>query len=98
MNSLLFDPTMLPSARLDASGRTFGGVSPVTAGVNGTPMQQFNPRDAAKASLEMLTTLCEQSEWKWIDGILMGGCLQYSLDNHEQGLDWFKRILDLDAK
>lgn len=98
MDSRSLNPMMLPSAQLDASGRPFGGMSPVTAGVNGNTMSQFNPRSAAKASLEMLTTLCEQSEWKWIDGMLMGGCLQYSLDNHEQGLDWFKKILELDPK
>ncbi|KAK3359791.1 glycosyl transferase family 41-domain-containing protein [Lasiosphaeria hispida] len=50
----------------------------------------------AKASLEMLSTLCEQSGWKWVDGMLLGGCLHYGLEHYEQALEWFKRIVNLD--
>lgn len=52
----------------------------------------------AKASIDMLTSLCEQSEWKWIDGMLLGGCLQYGLERYEEALQWFSRILNLDAR
>ncbi|KAI0472196.1 glycosyl transferase family 41-domain-containing protein [Xylariaceae sp. FL0804] len=55
------------------------------------------PPSAARASVEMLTHLCEQSGWKWIDGMLLGGCLHYGLEHFEQSLEWFQRIVALDA-
>ncbi|KAH9910062.1 glycosyl transferase family 41-domain-containing protein [Xylariomycetidae sp. FL2044] len=56
-----------------------------------------NPMSGAVAVLEILTHLCEQSEWKWIDGMLLGGCLHYGLEHYEQALDWFQRIISIDA-
>lgn len=55
------------------------------------------PLTSAKAAVEMLTNLCEQSDWKWIDGILLGGCLHYGLERYEQSLEWFQRIISLDS-
>jgi hypothetical protein len=52
----------------------------------------------AKASLDMLSTLCEQSGWKWVEGILLGGCLHYGLERYEEALEWFKRIVNLDPR
>lgn len=52
----------------------------------------------AKASLEMLSNLCEQSGWEWIDGMLLGGCLQYGLEHYEEALEWFKRIINIDSR
>ncbi|KAI1371479.1 glycosyltransferase family 41 protein [Hypoxylon crocopeplum] len=54
------------------------------------------PLSGAKAAIEMLTHLCEQSGWKWIDGMLLGGCLHYGLEHYEQSLEWFQRIISLD--
>ncbi|KAK5660119.1 hypothetical protein OQA88_13588 [Cercophora sp. LCS_1] len=56
-----------------------------------------SPAMNAKAALEILTTLCEQSGWKWVDGMLLGGCLHYGLEHYEQALEWFQRIVNLDA-
>ncbi|KAJ3580407.1 hypothetical protein NPX13_g155 [Xylaria arbuscula] len=55
------------------------------------------PLSGAKAAIEMLTNLCEQSDWKWIDGMLLGGCLHYGLERYEQSLEWFQRIASLDS-
>ena len=52
----------------------------------------------ARASLGMLSNLCEQSGWKWVEGMLLGGCLHYGLEHYEEALEWFKRIVNLDAK
>ncbi|KAI0169437.1 glycosyltransferase family 41 protein [Hypoxylon sp. FL1284] len=57
---------------------------------------QATPLSNAKANIEMLTPLCEQSGWKWIDGMLLGGCLHYGLEHYEQSLEWFRRIISLD--
>jgi hypothetical protein len=56
------------------------------------------PVTSAKAAIELLTHLCEQSEWKWIDGMLLGGCLHYGLERYEQSLEWFQRIISLDGR
>jgi len=52
----------------------------------------------AKASLDVLSNLCEHSGWKWADGMLLGGCLHYGLEHYEEALDWFKRIISLDER
>ncbi|KAI0450191.1 glycosyltransferase family 41 protein [Xylaria acuta] len=55
------------------------------------------PLTSAKAAIEMLTNLCEQSDWKWIDGMLLGGCLHYGLERYEEALEWFRRIISLNS-
>lgn len=57
-----------------------------------------SPAGKAKEALEMITTLCEQSGWSWIDGMLLGGCLAYGLEDYHKALDWFSKILVLDPK
>uniref|UniRef100_L2GIE8 protein O-GlcNAc transferase n=1 Tax=Colletotrichum fructicola (strain Nara gc5) TaxID=1213859 RepID=L2GIE8_COLFN len=56
-----------------------------------------SPLANAKSSLEILTHLCEQSGWKWIDGVLLGGCLHYGLEHFEEAMEWFNRIISLDS-
>ncbi|KAI0197450.1 glycosyl transferase family 41-domain-containing protein [Xylaria flabelliformis] len=55
------------------------------------------PLTSAKAAIEMLTNLCERSDWKWIDGMLLGGCLHYGLERYEEALEWFRRIISLNS-
>ena len=55
-----------------------------------------SPMSKAKEALEMLTTLCEQSSWCWIDGMLLGGCLAYGLEEYHKALDWYSKIIALD--
>ncbi|ELQ43638.1 UDP-N-acetylglucosamine-peptide N-acetylglucosaminyltransferase [Pyricularia oryzae Y34] len=62
------------------------------------PLDLPSPVNGARHSLEMLTNLCEQSGWKWIDGMLLGGCLHYGLEHYEEALDWFQRIVNLEAR
>jgi len=57
-----------------------------------------NPIGKAQEALEMLTNLCEQSNWTWIDGILLGGCLAYGLDEHHKALDWYSKVIALDPR
>ncbi|UNI24480.1 hypothetical protein JDV02_010220 [Purpureocillium takamizusanense] len=52
-----------------------------------------SPADNARASAEILESLCEQSGWKWVDGMLLGGCLHYGLERYEEALTWFSRII-----
>jgi hypothetical protein len=57
-----------------------------------------SPLSKAKEALEMLTTLCDQSGWGWIDGMLLGGCLAYGLEEYHKALDWYSKIIALDPK
>lgn len=56
------------------------------------------PLNNAVSSLEVLTSLCEQCGWKWLDGMLLGGCLYYGLEQYEVALTWFSRILEIDSR
>lgn len=76
------------------------------------PFQGYNPQvvtpnlghkgkslaSAARASLEMLCHLCEQNEWKWTDGMILGGCLCYGVEDYEGALEWFFKVLALDPR
>ncbi|KAK3947983.1 glycosyl transferase family 41-domain-containing protein [Pseudoneurospora amorphoporcata] len=55
-----------------------------------------SPPGAAKTALNVLSNLCEQSGWKWVDGMLLGGCLHYALERYDQALEWFRRVLSID--
>lgn len=57
-----------------------------------------SPLGKAKEALEMLTTLCEESGWSWIDGMLLGGCLAYGLEEYHKALEWYSKIVALDPK
>ena len=55
-----------------------------------------SPIGKAKEALEMLTNLCEQSNWSWIDGMLLGGCLAYGLEEYLKALEWYSKIIAVD--
>lgn len=56
------------------------------------------PVSNALASLDILNNLCEQSEWQWLEGLLVGGCLLYSLERYDDALKWFSAITELDSR
>ncbi|KAK7717089.1 hypothetical protein SLS63_010807 [Diaporthe eres] len=97
MNRMVRASDMLPSARLDANGRSISTHPAMMGDVYGNVLVQKYPTENARASLEILHNLCEQSEWNWVDGMLLGGCLHYALEKYEEALEWFKRIIDLNA-
>ncbi|KAK4228239.1 glycosyl transferase family 41-domain-containing protein [Podospora fimiseda] len=71
--------------------------TPFTGGVRQAYIEYgVSPLQNAKQSLDVLTTFSEQSGWKWIDGMLLGGCLHYGLEHYEEALEWFRRIVNLD--
>lgn len=68
-----------------------------------SPFQSLNhqsgsPLSRAKEALDLLTSLCEQSGWYWIDGMLLGGCLAYGLEQFHNALDWYSKIIAIDPK
>jgi hypothetical protein len=87
------DPSWLPKARRsDSQGSSYAHA------YDGQIPGDTHPVDSAKSSLDVITNLCEQGGWKWVDGILVGGCLNYGLENYDAALDWFSRVLTIDAK
>lgn len=54
--------------------------------------------DSAKRALDMLTNLCEESGWRWIDGMLLGGCLAYALEDYNKALDWYNKIVSIEPR
>ena len=56
-----------------------------------------SPLHKAMEALEMLSTLCEQSGWSWIDGMLLGGCLAYGLEDYHKALEWYSKIIAYDS-
>jgi hypothetical protein len=52
----------------------------------------------AEAALDMLSRLSQESGWKWVDGLLLGGCLAYGLGDYEKALQWYSRVLAIDTE
>lgn len=61
-----------------------------------TPRHGSTPADNASASLDVITSLCEQSGWKWTEGMLLGGCLLYALGRYNEAFKWFSRVFAID--
>ncbi|KAL9601114.1 MAG: hypothetical protein Q9219_002713 [cf. Caloplaca sp. 3 TL-2023] len=56
-----------------------------------------SPTNAAMTAIEMLSRLCQESEWSWTDGMLLGGCLAYCLGDYDKALKWYTRVLTCDS-
>ncbi|KAJ4406584.1 hypothetical protein N0V91_004527 [Didymella pomorum] len=83
-------PGMEPARTLR---RSSGSVSSVHQGLR----PDIPPSMTAASALEAITKHCEDSKWKWIDGMLLGGCLAYALGDYQKAQNWYKHILTLDT-
>ncbi|KAI9724792.1 MAG: hypothetical protein M1812_000068 [Candelaria pacifica] len=82
------------SHRVHTLRRTSGAIlSPIIS----QHQQSTSPRTNSLAALELLTKLCDDSAWKWIDGMLLGGCLAYGLGDYNKALRWYSKILSIDS-
>ena len=59
---------------------------------------EASPISAATAALEILDRLCQESGWKWTEGMLLGGCLAYGLSYYDKAMSWYLRILSQNPK
>lgn len=90
-------PTLLNSRVADkyrTLRRTSGSI--ISGGLAGSGFD-VSPAASAVSAVEMLTKLCNESSWQWIDGMLLVGCLAYALNDFNKALDWYSKILDVDA-
>lgn len=61
------------------------------------PLNENSASANAVSALEMLSHLCMESRWEWIDGMLLGGCLAYGLGDYHKAMRWYSRIIARDA-
>ncbi|KAK3670391.1 hypothetical protein LTR78_009744 [Recurvomyces mirabilis] len=62
------------------------------------PPQDDSPHSRAAVALTSMTRLCQESDWDWADGMLLGGCLAYGLGNYQQAHRWYSKVLEKDSK
>ena len=78
----------------DFSGRP----SPQTSPPFISSIRTNSPTVDAVAALDILTRLCQESHWRWTDGLLLGGCLAYGLADYDKALQWYSKVLACDSK
>lgn len=76
----------------------FGSTYPSWDGATQSGYGYVHYASQARSCLEILNALCEQSGWKWTDGMLLGGCLHYGLESYETALSWFSRVTAFDPR
>ena len=89
---------MMPQMLGMESSRTLRRISGSVAAAQQSVHQDVPPSMTAASALEAITTHCEESNWNWIDGILLGGCLAYALGDYKKAQEWYKHILTLDRE
>ncbi|KAH8725573.1 glycosyl transferase family 41-domain-containing protein [Phaeosphaeriaceae sp. PMI808] len=87
---------MLPQVPGMEPIRTLRRTSGSVASVNQSLRHDIPPSMTAASALEAITRHCEESKWRWIDGILLGGCFAYALGDYQKAQGWYKHILTLD--
>lgn len=63
----------------------------------GSLFNEGSPMSNAASALSMLSDLCAESRWEWIDGMLLGGCLAYGLGDYHKAVRWYSRIIARDS-
>ena len=48
-------------------------------------------------ALACLSSLCVESNWEWVDGMLLAGCLAYALTNYHKALKLYSKIIKIDC-
>ncbi|KAJ5573414.1 uncharacterized protein N7459_007841 [Penicillium hispanicum] len=77
------------------AGRFSG--TPSHSRFSGSLFNENSPVANAVSALEMLSHLCMESHWEWIDGMLLGGCLAYGLGDYHKAMRWYSRIIARDS-
>lgn len=79
--------------------RNIEATMPSSASTHGPDsLERPSPIANSRTCLEVIQNLCEQSDWTWEDGILVGGCLHYALEQYEDALSWFSRLFSLNPR
>ncbi|KAK2747508.1 hypothetical protein FQN57_002000 [Myotisia sp. PD_48] len=80
------------------------GYNTIRRGSGTSVSRMFSPthdatsiNEKAATALDMLASLCKESDWAWIDGMLVGGCLAYGLADYTRAMRWYTRIIKKDS-
>jgi predicted O-linked N-acetylglucosamine transferase (SPINDLY family) len=57
-----------------------------------------SPTSKAQFALSVLTQICQEADWRWTDGMHLGGCLAYGLGDFQKALRWYTKVLKMDPK
>jgi len=60
--------------------------------------QDDSPPSRAINALAAVSVLCQETDWQWIDGMHLGGCLAYGLGNYSKAQRWYTKVLELDPR
>ncbi|KAI4598985.1 hypothetical protein KJ359_002400 [Pestalotiopsis sp. 9143b] len=97
-NNLQAPAQRLESLTLESSG--YNGKGPqMTDSPTPTGFREKALLNAHRTYVDLLAFLHahrKSAEWKWVDGMLLGGCLYYGLEKYEEALEWFTRVLVVD--
>jgi hypothetical protein len=77
--------------------RHTGRLNSISGSFSNSPANENTTLVNAASSLELLSHLCMESGWEWIDGMLLGGCLAYGLGDYNKAMRWYSRIIARDA-
>ncbi|KAL2849163.1 glycosyl transferase family 41-domain-containing protein [Aspergillus pseudoustus] len=77
--------------------RHTGRLNSISGSFSNPPVNENTTLVNAASSLELLSHLCMESGWEWIDGMLLGGCLAYGLGDYNKAMRWYSRILNRDS-
>ncbi|KAL8929628.1 MAG: hypothetical protein Q9172_000424 [Xanthocarpia lactea] len=73
------------------------GISSKHGSLLKTQMDQGqSPTGNAVYAIQILSQLCQQSGWRWTDGMLLGGCLAYGLGDYTKAFKWYSKVLSCD--
>jgi hypothetical protein len=57
-----------------------------------------SPTSSANSALDALTKVCNDNDWRWVEGLLLAGCFAYCLGDYEKAFQFYSKILDLEPK
>ncbi|KAJ5278621.1 hypothetical protein N7478_003993 [Penicillium angulare] len=86
-----------PPRASDPRMRDIGRVPGTPSRLSGSLLNEGSPVANGMSALEMLSHLCHESRWEWIDGMLLGGCLAYGLGDYHKAMRWYSRIIARDS-
>lgn len=81
--------------RPDILRRSSGSQTSITSSPGA---QDSSPPSRAINALAIISELCQETDWQWIDGMHLGGCLAYGLANYPKAQRWYNKVLELDPK
>ncbi|EED16900.1 UDP-N-acetylglucosaminyltransferase [Talaromyces stipitatus ATCC 10500] len=98
ISGLMFDQHTHSNSQFDGFHTIRKSSATSLAQLTGSVPSENTTMASAASALEMLSHLCNESNWEWIDGMLLGGCLAYGLGDYQKATRWYSRIIARDSR